>query len=86
MTSENECVFCRELKSHQNINDFLRDHGDESDKGIKHEYTVAIVIRTWNKDRGKRHAVRTTDYRYRGIGYKLNFCPECGRDLRRRSK
>lgn len=29
----------------------------------------------------KRHAGRTTDYRNRGIGYKLNYCPECGRKL-----
>ena len=45
------------------------------------EYTVAIVIHSWYQKRGKKSASRTVDFRNKGLGYKLNFCPECGKEL-----
>lgn len=78
------CAFCESLESRKHIRAIWKKHGDEFDKGLRDEYTVALVVHTWHKDRGKRNAGRTTDYRYRGLGYKLNFCPECGRGLKRR--
>lgn len=45
------------------------------------EYTVAIVKRSWYQKKGKKSASRTIEYRNKGLGYKLNYCPECGRKL-----
>lgn len=80
---EMTCQFCQAMEDRKQIRDFWRSKGD---KETCYEFNVALVIRMWKKARGKSTASRTTDYCYRGIGYKLNFCPECGRDLRRRSK
>ena len=49
---------------------------------IMREYKSAIVIRTWTKEKGKKHAGRSTDYRRNGIGFDLNYCPECGKKLK----
>lgn len=68
-----ECVFCESLKSHKRAARFSE---------LNHEYSVAIVIRSWRRDQGKRFASRSIDLRYRGLGYKLKFCPECGRRLK----
>lgn len=73
------CTFC-EIYNFQK--DMRRQSNKESDVKIYNEYTVAMVIRSWTKEKGKRRASRTTDYRHLGIGYKLNFCPECGRCLK----
>lgn len=72
------CKFCEAYELARRI--------DRSDLGVnyRHEYTVALVTRSWKKDRGKKTASRLTNYRNKGLGYKLNYCPECGRELRRR--
>lgn len=69
------CKFCDSLRTWKQVKSM--------DTDTKEEYKVALVIRSWNpKVRSKRHAGRTTDYRNRGIGYELNYCPECGVQLR----
>jgi hypothetical protein len=50
------------------------------------EYTVAIVIRDWYEKKGKKSAGRTVYYRNQGLGFALNYCPECGKKLRGKSK
>ena len=80
--NKTKCEFCEALKSYKQIHDF--SNSEYKRRGVEcfyHEYTVAMIIRTWTKSKGKRKAGRTTDYRYRGIGYKLNYCPECGERL-----
>ena len=75
------CKFCEALEVHRDIYE-AGNRYRETDPGLgpyMHEYTVALVIRSWFKTMGKRNAGRTTCYRYRGIGYELNFCPECGK-------
>ena len=80
------CKFCEAIKNHKRC-DYVSDRWKSEDPEVqklgkyKHEYTVAIVKRSWYQKRGKRSAGRITDYRYRGLGYKLNYCPECGRKL-----
>ena len=64
------CKFCKALAEDKAI----------SFSWLEREWTVALVRRSWVPG-NKRHAGRTTDYRNRGIGYKLNYCPECGRKL-----
>lgn len=69
---DQECHFCAACKSWKDA--------QEPNNGLLHEMVVALVIRTWRKGH-KNLASRTTDYRYRGCGYKLNYCPECGRRI-----
>ncbi len=69
------CQFCEILEEHKAFNKILNNKRDDK---MLYEYTVAIVIHSWTKERGKRRAGRSTDYRRQGLGYKLNFCPECG--------
>lgn len=77
-----ECKFCESYQSWKNI------HKDSNrrypkDEKMRHEYSVALLIHSWDpKYSSKRHAGRTTDYRNKGMGYKLNYCPECGRKLK----
>ena len=49
-----------------------------------HDWTVALCERSWTKEDGKKYAfkhliLKSETY---GIGYKLNYCPECGRKLK----
>ena len=67
-----KCNFCESLDGWRKANSMSADE-------LNHEIAVAILIRTWRKGSSKRHTSRITDYRYRGCGYKLNYCPECGR-------
>lgn len=77
----NECKFCDGYRSYKQIYKFRENHSEfYGNEHLYHEITVAIVVRSWLKGK-KRQAGRTTDYRYRGIGYKLNYCPECGKKL-----
>lgn len=76
------CQFCEALQRNKNIRAFYNDRQKKEGKErIYEDYTVALVIRSYVKGK-KRTAGRTTDYRNQGIGYKLNFCPECGRALK----
>ena len=75
-----ECKFCESLESYKNINNFKNNHPEYYTERLFHEYNVALVVRSWVKGR-KAMATRMTDYRYRGIGYKLNYCPECGKKV-----
>ena len=76
------CKFCESLQDWSQIHEFNnRDIPKEEE--TKHEYTVALVIHSWcPKYKTKRQAGRTVDYRNQGLGYKLNYCPECGRKLK----
>lgn len=75
------CAFCEALMVYKNIRAlFNQRYKEEHKEKIYEEYTVALVVRSYAKGK-KRTAGRTTDYRNQGIGYQLNFCPECGRKL-----
>lgn len=80
--SEQKCAFCGDYDDWQKIHKFKAEnpeyYGDTS--RLKHDITVAMVIRTYYPGH-KRQASRTTDYRSQGCGYKLNYCPECGKKL-----
>ena len=76
------CKFCESLQDWSQIHEFdnLKLPKEEE---TKHEYTVALVIHSWcPKYKTKRQAGRTADYRNQGLGYELNYCPECGRKIR----
>lgn len=77
MIEQKQCKFCEALQTHKNIRQFNNANFEPK---LYEEYNVALVIRSWTKG-NKRMAGRTTDYRYRGIGFKLNYCPECGRKV-----
>lgn len=79
--TDKPCAFCEALMGYKNNRAFLDQRRKEEHKEkIYEEYTVALVVRSYVKGK-KRTAGRTTDYRNQGIGYQLNFCPECGRRL-----
>ena len=82
-----DCKFCEAMNTHRQCEQIARSWATDAE--LKEfgkwmtEYSVAIVKRSWYQKRGKKSAGRSTDYRYRGLGYKLNYCPECGRKLKR---
>lgn len=79
--TDKPCAFCEALMEYKNIRAFFNQRDKEAHKEkIYEEYTVALVVRSYAKGK-KRTAGRTTDYRNQGIGFKLNFCPECGGKL-----
>ena len=81
-----KCAFCRSLEAHR-IGVAIANKTNHSDgPPLLEEYTVAIVARSWIKGQSKRGAGRSTDYRYQGLGYKLNYCPECGKKIERRRR
>ena len=63
-----KCVFCKNFDEYYDL---------YKNKDIA--WKVALVIHT--KGSGGEYRGRTTDYNVRGIGYKLKYCPECGRKL-----
>lgn len=76
------CHFCEAYEAHFRVFKFKRDHSEWYEAKLEHEITVAMVIRSWLPGK-KRNCGRITDYRYRGCGYALNYCPECGKSLKR---
>lgn len=76
------CAFCEAMEHNKKLDEISNGIKEEYLPKRYYEYTVAIVRRSWTKERGKRHAGRVTDYRNQGIGYQLNYCPECGRKLK----
>lgn len=79
--TDKPCAFCEALQRNKNIRAFYNDLRKEDEEKIYEDYTVALVVRSYAKGK-KRTAGRTTDYRNQGIGYQLNFCPECGRKVK----
>lgn len=81
------CNFCEHLDKWREIKRQSRKEARESGRGdYRHEYKVALVIRSWYAGSRKGRRSRTVDFRNQGIGFELNYCPECGRYLRRRKQ
>lgn len=61
------CKFCDEFE-------MVREVRENSE--FKYSYSVALLSHVIidRKMRG-----RTTHFRKNGVGFKLNFCPECGK-------
>ena len=77
------CKFCEAFGKWKQIEEFDKEHPEfrMTKERIYREYNVALVIRSWAKGK-KATAGRTTDYRHMGIGFKLNYCPECGKKVK----
>ena len=71
-----ECKFCERLEEYERVRLF---HNEYEKDCIHNEYTVALVIRT--KRHRRLRGGRTVSFRNQGLGFKLNYCPECGRKL-----
>jgi hypothetical protein len=74
------CKFCDSLAEIKERENFYGYSDPELGRWMN-EYTVALVIHGWYQKRGKKSASRTVDFRNKGLGYKLNFCPECGKKI-----
>ena len=84
------CKFCEAMKVNRQIEEVSRSW--TTDEESKHygkymvEYTVAIVKRSWYRKNGKRRSGRSVEFRYRGLGFELNYCPECGQILNKETR
>lgn len=85
-TKMDKCKFCEALNSYKRSNKITNREIDPEFGRWMQELTVAIVSRTWYEKRAKRHASRSVGFRRQGIGWTLNYCPECGRRLTRTKK
>lgn len=74
------CDFCDDLNLRKQCAK-EDNRGQNEDNRLKYAYNVALVQHMWTKSRGKRNACRSVDFRNKGIGYQLNYCPECGKKL-----
>ncbi len=80
------CKFCEAMADNKEVEKTARSWATDAE--LKQfgrwmtEYTVAILKRSWYQKKGKKNASRTIQYRSNGLGFELNFCPECGRKLR----
>lgn len=79
------CRFCEAMQTNRQVEEISlsRSTEDELKQYGRYmvDYSVAIVKRSWYRKRGKRSAFRTIEYRYRGLGFALNYCPECGKKV-----
>lgn len=80
-SNENECEFCKAYTTDKRYDRIAKHYNGVK---LKKEYTVALVSRSWINS--KRNFSRIVDFRNKGIGYKLNYCPECGKRLKRGGK
>lgn len=68
-----DCSFCKEFKSYlECAEQMMKD-------GYRCSYTAALV-ETMTYDGSKSNG-RTVAYKHDGVGFPLNFCPECGKKL-----
>lgn len=79
------CKFCETMQTNYQCDAICKSWSTEDELSkygaYMHEYSVAIVKRSWYRKMGKKHSGRTVEFRYRGLGFALNYCPECGRKL-----
>ena len=79
------CKFCEclaDIKECHGIAKGWATDAELNEYGVwMQELTVAIVERTWYRKKGKKSGGRSVHYRNQGLGFKLRFCPECGKVL-----
>ena len=77
-----KCKFCENLLFEKKVSRSLNSwNKSQNSPKVNHAYSVALVVHSWVGS--KRNASRLVNYRHRGNGYSLKFCPECGRQLRK---
>lgn len=72
------CIMCDALYSTKGIYALSNEERAKGEPKKTPIFTVALVVRT--KTNGCISQSRFTDYG-KGCGYKLNYCPVCGRNL-----
>lgn len=76
------CKFCEAMKTNRQVEEITRSWTTERYGKYMVEYTVAIVKRSYYQKTGKKKSGRSLEFRHKGLGFELNFCPECGVDMR----
>lgn len=77
------CEFCKAFELWKTFEKSNKKNYAKQNLTWRFEITTAIVVHSWIKEkRTKRQAGRVTDFRNEGLGFKLRFCPECGKELR----
>lgn len=72
------CKFCEDYEFKKVLNKELNQQEKDPERRMKTEFTAALVEKCWTKRTPKGGAGKYT----RG-GYKLNYCPECGKELKK---
>lgn len=75
---KSRCKFCKSFAFHV---DMRKRSGRET--GIQTEFSAALVSDFFV---GQRYHSASTSYRDCGLGWELNFCPECGQKLNWRER
>lgn len=83
------CRFCEELEDLKECHKIAQRWATDAElteygKWMQ-ELTIAVVERNWYQKKSKKSAERIVHYRNRGLGFALNYCPECGKKLRGKS-
>ena len=80
------CKFCETMEENKKVEKTVRGWAKDPELAVlgrwTTEFTVAILKRSWYQKKGKKNASRMIQYRNNGLGFELNYCPECGRKLR----
>lgn len=76
------CKFCESFTEIREAKERSYEHPNlYADGRMHYEINAAMVVSVWSDRIEKRYAARSTYYRRFGVGYKLNYCPECGKRL-----
>lgn len=82
-----KCNFCESLESYKRSIKISNRQIDPEYGRLMQDITVAFVVRNWYEKIGTRRTCgRAVGFKQRGVGFKLNYCPECGRRLTRTKK
>ena len=80
------CKFCEAMEDNKEVEKTVRRWATDAELTQfgrwTTEFTVAILKRSWYQKKDKESASRTIQYRNNGLGFELNYCPECGKKLR----
>jgi len=80
------CRFCEELEDlkecHKRAQRWATDAKLTEYGKWMQELTIAVVEWNWYQKKSKKSAGRIVHYRNRGLGFALNYCPDCGQALR----
>ena len=74
------CRFCDEYNVVKNgMEDFMNNSVLSEDS--MYDIWVALVVRTWNKNVGKKRGSTVTGHKF-----KISYCPVCGTKLKKSKK
>ena len=78
-----KCEFCERLEARKDADKFCEGYGVDPKLGPKHNvYTAVLLATSWYEKYGKQTASTMTYYKEYKFGFDLNYCPECGKEIK----